>query len=354
MNSIFLRAAGAVALFLSCVAGLAAFQLAAQPQPGTPPALRKGTSLVPRYAGVNLASGSFGTKALPGKYGKDYIYPSAKDAAPFLTARMTAVRVPFRWERIQPQFGGPLDPAELRRLDATVAEMSGFKLIILDLHNYGGYQREKIGTVNRPTSALANLWGTLAAHYRNDPRIAFGIMNEPIGIEADAWRQIAEATLAAIRATGARNLILIPGVRWTGAHSWAKGSPSNAEALAGLRDPANNLAFELHQYVDGNSSGTGATCVAPAVAAARLAPATRWLRAQRARGFLAEFGSPGTPECLQALGALLAAVDDSNDVWLGWTYWAGGARWNKYPLSIQPDAEGPKPQMRILLSHLPK
>ena len=40
------------------------------------------------------------------------------------------------------------------------------------------------------------------------------------------------------------------------------------------------------------------------------------------------------------------------DVWLGWTYWAGGAMWGPYPMSVQPDANGPKPQMAVLERHL--
>ncbi|MEN2785593.1 glycoside hydrolase family 5 protein [Sphingomonas qilianensis] len=329
---------------------LAAMMLQA-PAPAAP---AKGPPLVPRYAGVNLASGSFGTKALPGIYGHDYIYPNARDAAPFLAAGMTAIRLPFRWERVQPALGRPLDPAEMRRLDAAVMALSGFRMIILDLHNYAGYRGTKLGTPQFPGSALEDVWRQLAARYRSNPRIAFGMMNEPTGIDALAWRQIAESTLLAIRDTGARNLVLIPGTRWTGAHSWAKGTPSNAEALTGVRDPINNIAFEMHQYLDPNSSGTGATCVSAEAAAARLRVATAWLRAQKARGFLGEFGSPATPECHVALDALLTTMDNSDDVWLGWTYWAAGARWNKYALSVQPDANGPKPQMAILAKHLPK
>ncbi len=305
-----------------------------------------GAPLPRRYAGVNLASGSFGK--VPGIHGRDYIYPSASDAAPFRAAGMTTVRLPFRWERLQPIPGQPLDQTELARIDQLVRAMAPFPLIILDAHNYGAHQHIRLGSPALPSTALSDLWRRLADHYRSNPKVAFGIMNEPIKIDPTAWRIMAEDAVGAIRATGARNLVLVPGVRWTGAHSWNRGSPSNAEAMAGFRDPAANMAFELHQYVDGNSSGTGTDCVAPAVAAARMADATTWLRAQHARGFLGEFGAPGTPDCVKSLDALLAVMDRNHDVWLGWTYWAGGSRWNNYPLSIQPDQAGPKPQMAVL------
>lgn len=317
-------------------------------------AAAKGAPLKPRYAGVNLAGGEFGSKTLPGRHGYEYLYPGAKDAAPFIKAGMTAVRLPFRWERVQTEFGAPLEEAEMRRLDASIAALRGFRLIILDVHNYGGHRGCKLGSGDVPATALADLWTRLATRYRGDRRIAFGIMNEPIGMDAQVWRGLAEGALGAIRATGARNLVLVPGIRWTGAHSWTSGAVSNAKALAGLRDPANNLAIEMHQYVDANSSGTGKDCVSPAVAAARLAKATDWLRAERTRGFLAEFGAPGSPACLAALKAMLETIDAADDVWLGWTYWAGGSRWNSYPMSVQPGRDGPKPQMAILTAHIPR
>ena len=231
--------------------------------------------------------------------------------------------------------------------------MKGFELIILDVHNYGGYRGLHLGDAKLPADALANLWTQLAKHYKGDKRIAFGIMNEPVGFDARAWRAIAERTLRAIRATGARNLVLIPGTNWTGAHSWMNGgADSNGAALADLRDPANNIAFEMHQYADFNSSGTNWTCVAPEVAAGRLAAATHWLRANKLRGFLGEFGTSADPNCLAGLDAMLHAVTDASDVWLGWTYWAAGSWWGAYPMSVQPDAGGPKPQMAVLLRYL--
>lgn len=67
----------------------------------------------------------------------------------------------------------------------------------------------------------------------------------------------------AIRATGATNVVFVPGVAWTGAHSWNAtfyGTP-NAVVMATVRDPGNNYVFEVHQYLDSDSSGTNANCV---------------------------------------------------------------------------------------------
>ena len=315
-----------------------------------------GPPLKGRFGGVNLAGGEFAAKRLPGRYGYDYSYPDARAAAPFRAAGFGAVRVPVRWERLQPEAMGPLDPAELARLDRSLDALSGFRVVILDVHNYARYRRQRLDTPPGSADMLADLWTRLAGRYGRRPNIAFGMMNEPFGLSASGWRGIADRTIAAIRATGARNLVLVPGTRWTGAHSWRAGGPqSNAAAMAGFRDPGRNFAFELHQYLDEDSSGTGKTCVAPQKAARRLAGVTTWLRQQRARGVLGEFGATADPACVVGLSAMLDAMDAGSDVWLGWTYWAGGTRWGRYPFSIQPRKEAaPDARFELLRRHLPR
>jgi endoglucanase len=302
---------------------------------------------LPRYYGVNLPSGTFGKK--PGVYGKDYVYPTAAIAEPFRTMGMNAVRVGFLWGRLQHQPYATLDPTELERIDRAVNDLGGFQLIVLDLHNYARYKKKRLDDPSMGAAVLADLWTKLAEHYKNNPKVAFGIMNEPHGIDADVWRGMAEQTVSAIRRTGARNLVLVPGTNWTGAHSWMG---SNAAAMSGFRDPGGNFMFELHQYFDSDSSGTKPDCVDATVGSRRLAGVTKWLRAQHAKGFLAEFGSPATPTCLKALDDALSFVDENGDAWGGWTYWAAGARWHNYPFDIQPDGDGPKPQAQVLARHI--
>lgn len=307
----------------------------------------------PQFYGVNLPSGTFGKKHGPDKYGKGYAYPSNAESAPFLAMGMNTTRVGFIWERLQPDPLGPLNSDELRHLDASVDALSGFRLIILDVHNYGSYAGAKLDDPERGGALLADLWTKLARHYGSNPRIAFGIMNEPHDIDAAVWRQISDRTVAAIRSTGARNLVLVPGTRWTGGQSWDDGGDSsNATAMRAFRDPAGNFMFEIHQYFDSDSSGTKMECADPTVGRRRLAKVTTWLRQQHAKGFLAEFGVPPTPVCLQALDDTLSFLDENGDVWAGWTYWAGGARWHHYPLSIQPEGGQPKPQSDVLLRHI--
>lgn len=307
----------------------------------------------PRYYGVNLPSASFAGKRMPGVHGKDYVYPTGKTAEPFEAMGMNTIRLAFRWERLQPEPFGPFDEDEFSRLEKSIAEMSGFQTVILNVHNYARYHGTPLDHPSRSGAMLADLWVKLAQHYKNNPRIALGIMNEPHGIDIFEWRKISDQVVAAIRGTGARNLILVPGTRWTGGHNWhAGGKSSNAEVMSGFTDPANNFVFEIHQYLDANASGTKPNCVDEKVGQKRLARVTRWLRDQNAKAILAEFGVPPTPVCLAALDNMLQFLRDNGDVWVGWTYWAGGDWWGNYPFSIQPQNGQPKPQSEVLRRHI--
>ncbi|KAA8918044.1 cellulase [Xanthomonas sontii] len=306
-----------------------------------------------RYAGINLAGAEFNSAKKPGVLFKDYVYPTDADYAYTATQGMNIVRLPFLWERLQPQANGPLDTAQLDALRTAVERARRYNLhLILDVHNYAKYDGVRIGGDAVPAAALADLWRRLALVFGNDGSVAFGLMNEPNGLASGDWAAIAQASIDAIRGTGADNLILVPGTAFSGAHSWNSTwyGVSNAQGLLTVHDPAGNLAFEVHQYLDPDSSGTSAACVSTSIGAERLQGFTQWLRANGYRGFLGEFGGSSDPTCLAALDTMLGYVHDNGDVWLGWTAWAGGAWWRSdYAFNLQPDKSGAdKPQMDVL------
>jgi endoglucanase len=309
-------------------------------------------AIPPRYYGVNLASAEFAPEKVPGIPGQDYIYPTAATAAPFRAMGMNSIRLPVLWERLQPRPNAPLDPAELARLDASLAGLAGFQQVIIDVHNYARYHGRLLSRDDGSGAQLADLWTRLAERYKGRPQITFGIMNEPHGIDAGEWRAIAEATVAAIRRTGARNLVLVPGTRWSGGHSWhVGGNDSNATALASFNDPGRNFAFDIHQYLDSDSSGSH-SCSGTKLARARLAGVTQWLRQQNARAVLGEFGGDATPTCLAAIDDLLGYMRANGDVWIGWNYWAAGDWWGDYPYSLQPAGGKDKPQAAVLRRYI--
>jgi endoglucanase len=306
-------------------------------------------------AGVNLAGAEFGS-TIPGVFGTDYTYPGAEDVAYFAKKGMTTIRLPFRWERLQPALSGPLDADELVRLKTTVAIATTQGMtVILDPHNYARYQIDGVAHVIGDGFVSANdfahFWSQLAYEFQAEPDVVFGLINEPHDIDTGMWRFAANTAIAAIRAAKATNLILVPGNHWTGAHSWT--TTENAEYMLHIDDPIDNVAYEVHQYLDSDYSGGSEYCTVTD-ASTVLAGFTDWLRANGKRGFLGEFGGGAGPDCKAGITSVLDHLENNADVWMGWTYWAGGPWWGDYFTSISPSASGAdKPQMTWLEPHLP-
>lgn len=302
--------------------------------------------------GTALSGAEFGP-ALPGIYGTDYTFPTTAEVDYFIGKGMTAFRIGFQWERLQPTAYGDFDAAYLARLDAIVfyATAHGANAI-LDPHNFARYYDEIVG-VDVPADVLSDFWGKAAAHYGADARVVFGLMNEPHDMPTEAWVADANASLVAIRNAGATNLVLVPGNAWTGAHAWAKNDygTSNAVAMLAIRDPGDNYAFEVHQYLDADFSGVASSCQSTTIGATSMTDFTDWLRANGKRGFLGELGAAYNATCVGAIDAQLAFVEANADLYLGWTWWAAGPWWGAYPMSIEPDGTD-KPMMGVLAPHL--
>ena len=305
-----------------------------------------------QYTGVNIAGGDFAVETMPGTYGLDYAYPDTDTIAYFAAKGMNIIRVPVRWERIQHQLNGDLDDQEMGRLDAVVA-FAGSKgmRVILDVHNYATYNGAVIGTRGLPTAALGQLWRRIAERYKDNDTVIFGLMNEPNDLRTETWLQAANSAIAEIRRTGAKNFILVPGNGWSSARSWVDGNygAPNGEVMLKVEDPANNFAYEVHQYFNSDFTGTSADCQSADIGISTLTPVTEWAQQHHQRLFLGELGVGAGRTCLDALDRVMHFMNENNDVWLGWTYWAGGALWpNDYFTSIQPLDGKDRPQMAVL------
>lgn len=303
-----------------------------------------------QLTGVNIAGAEFNSANLPGKHFKDYIYPDASDLQHFQHVGANAIRLPFRWERLQPKLFEELDAAETARIDTVVAAAKGLGMcLILDLHNYATYRSRSVGSTEVPESALIDLWRRIAEHFPDSAHVAFGLMNEPKAMPIKAWAQLAQRVVADLRGRHTTHLILVPGGEWSGAHSWLskRGDTSNAEAFAEFHDPDNNYAIEVHQYADHDFSGTHSDCVAPERLSGVFDQVSRWAQAHGHKLFLGEFGVPPTEPCLADLRAMLQSIKNPK-LWRGWTYWAAGKWWGNYPLSIQPREGRIPPQTEVL------
>lgn len=310
------------------------------------------TDATVQYTGVNIAGGDFAAETLPGTYGRDYIYPDPDTIAYFAAKGMNIIRVPFRWERIQHQLEGDLDSEEMARLDAVIAYAASKGMrVILDVHNYAAFKGSMLGTKSLPPSALGGLWRRIAERYKDNGTIVFGLMNEPNGLTTETWLEAANLAIAAIRQVGAKNLILVPGNGWSSARSWVEGDygTPNGEVMLNVKDPANNFAYEVHQYFNADWTGTSADCQNVDIGTSTLTPVTEWARLHGRRTFLGEIGVGSGSTCLDALDRVLRFMSENNDVWIGWTYWAAGAWWsNSYFTNIQPLGGKDKPQMAVL------
>lgn len=321
------------------------------------------------WRGISLSSAEWGEKDLPGSVlGKDFVYPTVASTAYYQAKGMNLMRVGFRWERLQPRLNGEFDAAELARLREFVDGTTARGLsVLLDPHNYAAYRvkpgtneagkadEKPLGTPEVPIAAFADLWRRLALQFKDNPRVLFGLVNEPHSLPTETWASAAQAAIDAIRATGASNVVAVPGNGWTGAWTWHQswyGTP-NAEVMGRVKDPAGRLLYEVHQYFDKDGSGTNPACVSPTIGVERLKGFTEWLRRHGHRGLLGEIGGGANPVCEQAVDGALKHLQANADVWAGWLWWAGGPLWGDYFMSLEPGTDGrDKPQMRWLVPHL--
>jgi endoglucanase len=126
-------------------------------------------------------------------------------------------------------------------------------------------------------------------------------------------------------------------------------------------DPGNNFAFEAHQYLDRDGSGTSPTCTAGS-GATRLIPFTTWLKTYHFQGILGEVGWAANADCTTEATALLdhwvaAAASTASGGYIGLTYWANGPWWPDnymYLAEPRPFPTGVDPaQLKTLKSYLP-
>ena len=244
------------------------------------------------FRGVSLAGAEFGEGSLPGNFNQHYTYPNSGEVDYFMGKGMNTFRLPFRWERLQRAKNANLNTTELARMDSFVDYATGQGAhVVLDPHNYARYYGDLIGSNDVSNSDFADFWSRLAGHYKDNPRVVFGLMNEPNNMPSEQWLSAANEAITEIRMTGAKNLIMVPGNGWSGAHSWNQdwyGTP-NAQLMLDVVDPLNNMAFEVHQYLDGDSSGRTSQIVNQTIGRDRLVQFTDWMKDNNLRGYLGEF-----------------------------------------------------------------
>lgn len=295
-------------------------------------------------AGINIAGAEFAPDR--DKIDIDYRYPDARELEFFVERGFRLFRIPFLAKRM---FSGPdgspsFSAVDVARVDAILMRAAELKAAVaLDMHDYG------LDRFGRPISARSGdfiaTWRALAERFKGSPHVAFGLMNEPNKQSTSVWAAAANAAIAAIRAAGAMNIVLVPGAHWSTAVDWSRSG--NAAAMERVIDPWGQMMIEVHQYLDADSSGTHAAVVKGA-GASRLVNCTRWARENGRRAFLGEFGWADTPEGHEEGRAMLGYMARNADVWAGWAAWAAGKWWGDYPMSLEPRGDQQNPILRTL------
>lgn len=307
--------------------------------------------------GVNLAGADFGS-TMPGTYDKDYAYPGIDDLNYYHQQHLKLVRLPFRWERIQPELYGELDQLELARMKQVVRQAEKLKMpVILDMHNYcrryDQNQEHLIGSAELPIQALGDVWKRLASEMKSFKNLyGYGLMNEPHDLlPGTSWFTMAQQAIHDIRKVDIKTSILVAGNSWSSAERW----PLASDSLKYLEDPSRNLIFEAHLYFDKDGSGTYKHSYEEEKATedtgiTRVKPFVTWFKKNGLKGFIGEYGVPDNdPRWLIVLDRFLNYIQKEG---VNGTYWAGGSRWGDYSLAVNPIHGSERPQMNILKAYL--
>ena len=322
--------------------------------------------------GVSLSGAEFGTEKpgfsnrAPGTFGRDYTYNTERSVGYFCEQGLGLIRIPVRWERLQPRLGEALDGLELSRLRVAIGwvRKHGGSAII-DLHNYGRYtladdsgtrvcviDQSHAGQAGVTREHFADIWRRMAETFKDDAAIhGYGLMNEPHDMGSSDWKAISQLAVNAIRTTGDTHLVLVAGNEWSKAQNFAaiNGKPW-------ISDPCGNIAYEAHCYFDREGSGKYASSFAAELAAdanlvergsRRLTEFVNWCRLHQVSGFVGEFGMPRDAQWQPVLDRFLQTLDEAG---MDGCAWGAGEWWGNYPLSIQPssDFHQAAPQMESL------
>lgn len=302
-------------------------------------------------AGINLAGAGFSSSKIPGRVGYDYKFPDAVHLLYYKAKGFKAIRLSILWERLQPNLYSGLDTAYLNEIQAFLKKAEQYNLLVLlDLHNYGRYKKEIIGSEKVPNDAFYDVWNRIAKALNNYPSLyAYGLMNEPNNTKGH-WHKVAQYGVDGIRAVDKQKVIYVPGEFWSSSWKWPKANPKPF-----VIDPQNNLVYEAHIYFDKYSSGTYQNpneILRKGDVIKRVMPFITWLKKYNLKGAIGEWGVPTSSE------AWFPVVDEflnlANEHCLDWYIWAGG-HWPKhYFMSLEPIEWKDKPLMNFLSKKIQK
>ena len=132
-------------------------------------ALAQAPEKEPWMVGVNWAGAEFAYGKFPGEEGTHFHWPNAESLDYYAGKGITLIRLPFAWERLQPELNGPLDEKYLAGMVRSVKLIGDRKMkVALDMHNYARYRLELIGSEKVPNDAFRDVWQKLATVFNGN------------------------------------------------------------------------------------------------------------------------------------------------------------------------------------------
>ncbi|KAG8923160.1 hypothetical protein FRC00_006551, partial [Tulasnella sp. 408] len=254
------------------------------------------------------------------------------DALPKSSARgMNTFRLPIGWQYATPTLGGSFDPTMWSNYYSSLVKcclaLPGAYCVI-DIHNWARWNNDIIGQTMSDTPYI-RLWQMIASQYASEPRVIFGLMNEPYKLNLSAWAATLQRVVTAIRAIAPRHVILLPGVEFAHADTFlSSGTATTLDAIINPDGSKDNLLFDLHQWLDRGNLGTNSVCVTDNIAV--FGPVVNWLRCNKRKAFLSATGggNAASDSCMAGSTFMckqMSYLFSNSDVIVGYTGWAAGS-----------------------------
>ena len=255
------------------------------PPQGPTPAPEVSAPHAPSSVGVTLVGGD--------REGAEFGYPGAEHLDYYNNKGLNLLRIPFKWEKIQPALFGALDMTEVAKIRQVTngAVIRGIRIILVP-YNLGKYNGNAIGTAAVPATAFNDFWRKMATEFSGDASVwGVELMAKP-EVTQGTWPAIAQGAVDALRGVGFDRFIFVDGECRSEARVW-----TTCNAGLNIVDPLNRYAYASSQYMDADGSGQylvgydreGHYNEMPVE---YVQPFLDWATARNARAIVSEIGVP--------------------------------------------------------------
>ena len=210
-------------------------------------------------------------------------------------------------------------------IDRVVRSITGRGMVaLLDLHTVTGERCGKAGQLRLADKGSLKFWTEVANRYGTNPLVAFDVFNEPHGVNESMWRNGTpdsddlgyrgvgmQDLVAAIRSTGAKNLVFVSGNNW--------GATPPQQLVFGR-----NLVYAAHSYTCPTEAPPKCSAPQPQVAApANGARLSAWNElASRSPVVVTEFGWPGSDPSGAFVRSVISWSEQHAQGWIGFDWMA--------------------------------